>query len=171
MRPALLVILLFFPASLAAGEAGGGVFLNEGAPGDLLAILRGQGIDTVRLRLWHTPADGHNGLDETLDLATRCGKDLVVVETACLWTLGWFDDTPNIVGLPEHLQPGYPAIPAGQQAFLAAVLEVVRTVPDDRGRGVFWWAPEWTASAGFGSAWENLTLFDETGEALPALGE
>jgi hypothetical protein len=46
---------------------------------------------------------------------------------------------------------------------------VFRDVPDGRGRGVCWWAPEWIAAPGFGSAWENLALFDETGEALPAL--
>ncbi len=359
MRPALLIFLLVFPATCATGagdsflagadvsflpqvEAGGGVFMNEGVPGGFFTILRSQGIDTIRLRLWHAPADGHSGLEETLDLAARAHaaglgilldfhysdtwadpghqtkpaawaglsaaalsdsiraytrdvmaafavrdltpeyvqigneitpgmlwdtgrvggsfdtpaqwanlaallqaaiagiddavpgpkrpeimlhidrggdnggarwffdnlvdqgvqfdliglsyypwwhgsladldfnlddlavryeKDLVVVETAYPWTLGWFDDTHNIVGLPEHLQPGYPATPEGQRAFLAAVLEIVRTVPGDRGRGVFWWAPEWIASAGFGSAWENLTLFDETGNALPALGE
>ena len=92
-----------------------------------------------------------------------------MVETAYPWTLGWFDDTHNPVGLPEHLLPGYPATPAGQRDFLAAVLDIVRAVPDGRGRGVFWWAPEWIASDGFGSSWENLSLFDDEGEVLPAL--
>jgi len=104
------------------------------------------------------------------DLAARYGKGLVVVETAYPWTLGWFDDTHNLVGLPEHLLPGYPATPAGQAAFLTKVLDIVRALPGNRGRGVFWWAPEWIATAGFGSAWDNAALFDEEGKPLPALG-
>jgi len=116
---------------------------------------------------WHgTLTDLEINLD---DLATRYGKDLMVVETAYPWTLEWFDDTHNPVGLPEHLLPGYPATPAGQAAFLTAVLEIVNEVPESRGRGVFWWAPEWITSPGFGSSWENVALFDNTGEVLPAL--
>jgi arabinogalactan endo-1,4-beta-galactosidase len=103
------------------------------------------------------------------DLAARYGKDLVVVETAYPWTLGWYDGTRNIVGRPGQLLPDYAATPAGQQAFLAAVLGIVRAVPGGRGAGVIWWAADWIATPGFGSAWENLALFDERGCALPAL--
>ncbi len=116
---------------------------------------------------WHgTLADLGANLD---DLATRYEKDLILVETAYPWTLDWFDDTHNIVGMPEQLLPGYPATPQGQAAFLATVLDLLRNVPEDRGRGVFWWAPEWISSPGFGSAWENVTFFDRDGEILPAL--
>lgn len=103
------------------------------------------------------------------DLALRYGKDIIVVETAYPWTLGWFDGTHNPVGLPEQLLPGYTATPEGQRAFLATVLATVRATPGGRGRGVFWWEPEWIAAPGLGSSWENLALFDEHGQALPAL--
>lgn len=117
---------------------------------------------------WHGSLDDlENNLN---DLAVRYGKDLVVVETAYPWTLGWFDDTHNLVGLQEHLLSGYDASPQGQRLFLERLHEMMVAVPSDRGRGVFWWAPEWVAAPAFGSAWENLTLFDDQGNALPALG-
>ena len=135
--------------------------------------LLAQGVDFDLIGLsyypwWHGSL---TDLDETLDtLAIRYGKGLMVVETAYPWTLGWFDDTHNPVGLPEHLLPGYPATPRGQNAFLRAVIDIVREVPDGLGRGVFWWGGEWISSPGFGSGFENVALFDQNGDALPALG-
>ncbi|MBU1676132.1 arabinogalactan endo-1,4-beta-galactosidase, partial [bacterium] len=136
--------------------------------GNLLA----QGFDFEIIGLsyypwWHgTLADLEFNLD---DLAVRYGKDIVLAEVAYPWTLGWFDDTHNPVGLPEHLLPGYPDTPAGQRAFMETIFALVADAPDGRGRGVFYWAPEWITTPTFGSAWENLALFDETGEVLPAL--
>lgn len=135
-------------------------------------IAEGVAFDVIGLSYYPWWHGSFAALDANLDdLATRYGKDLVVVETAYPWTLGWFDDTHNMVGLPEHLLPGYPDTPGGQQAFLASLLHIVQTVPDDRGRGVCWWEPCWIPSPDFGSPWENVALFDETGEALPALQE
>lgn len=116
---------------------------------------------------WHgTLADLEANLN---DLARRYGKDLVVVETAYPWTLQWFDNTHNLVGEAEQLLNGIPATPAGQQKFLNSVTAIVRATPNGRGRGVVWWAPESIAAPGFGSGWENVTLFDERGQVLPAL--
>ena len=47
-------------------ETGGGVFRDGGVARDLLEILADRGIDTIRLRLWHSPGDGHSGLAEAL---------------------------------------------------------------------------------------------------------
>ena len=116
---------------------------------------------------WHGPLEF---FEQNLnDLATRYGKDLVVVETAYPWTLAWFDGMHNLVGMPEHQLPGYPATPEGQKLFLETIMNMVAAVPNSRGRGVFYWAPEWIAAPGFGSAWENVALFDDQGSALPAL--
>lgn len=133
-------------------------------------VARGVAFDLIGLSFypwWHgTLADLEANL---ADLAPRYGKDLVVVETAYPWTLDWFDGTHNQVGLPSQLLPGYPATPEGQRAFLAGLLAIARSAPRGRGRGLFWWAPEWIATPRFGSAWENAALFDEGGRALPAL--
>jgi len=116
---------------------------------------------------WHgTFADLEANID---DLAVRYGKDIVIVETSYPWTLGWFDDTHNSVGLPEHLLPGYPDTPSGQRAFLDDLFAIVADVPDGRGRGVVYWEPGSITTPTLGSSRENLALFDETGEVLPAL--
>ena len=133
-------------------------------------MSRGVAFDLIGLSYypwWHgSLADLEANL---ADLAPRYSKDIIVVETAYPWTLGWFDDMHNPVGLPEQLLPGYPATPRGQADFLNAVLALVRAAPGGHGRGVFWWEPEWIAAPGLGSSWENLTLFDEQGQVLPAL--
>ncbi len=103
------------------------------------------------------------------DLAARYGKPIVLAETAYPWTLDWADNTPNLVGSPDQLLVGYPASVAGQRAFLIAVQDVLRQVPDGLGRGFFYWAPEAISTAGFGSVWENVALFDFQGRALDSL--
>ncbi|MBU0692337.1 arabinogalactan endo-1,4-beta-galactosidase [bacterium] len=103
------------------------------------------------------------------DLAARFFKEVWVVETAYPFTLGWNDDTNNIVGLPEHLLPGYPDTPQGQADFLAEVCRIVQNIPNGRGGGICYWEPAWVPTAGFGSPWENLALFDFSSEALPGL--
>lgn len=52
-------------------EAGGGVFFDDGLAADPLETLVSNGITWARLRIWHTPANGVNGLDETLAAARR----------------------------------------------------------------------------------------------------
>lgn len=109
-------------------------------------------------------------MEQTINtVAERYNKPVVLVETAYPWTLGWFDNTNNLVGLPEHLLPGYDASPEGQYQFLRDVIEKVRAVPGERGRGLAYWAPEYIAVAGVGSPWENVALFDDNGEALMGL--
>jgi len=101
------------------------------------------------------------------DLSERYPQEIVLVETAYPWTLEWQDETHNLVGLEEQLLPGYPATPAGQASFLRDVLAIVQAAP--QGKGIYYWAPEAIAVPGFGSFWENVTLFDFNGQALPAL--
>jgi arabinogalactan endo-1,4-beta-galactosidase len=159
----------------------------EQRPGIMIHIDRGGDNATARRFFDHLLAEGvdfdliglsyypwwHGSLEafqaNLNDLAIRYEKNLVVVETAYPWTLGWFDHTHNIVGLSGQLLPGYPATPEGQRAFFTKVLEIVHSIPGNRGRGVFWWAPEWISSEGFGSSWENLALFDDEGNPLPIL--
>ncbi len=115
----------------------------------------------------------HGTLDELRvnlpDLASRYGKEVVVVETSYPWTMEWNDEAPNIMGTDEDLHPGYPPTQEGQASFLAEVREAVQNVPEGRGAGVFYWAPEWIAVEGVDSHWENATLFDFDGRALPGL--
>jgi arabinogalactan endo-1,4-beta-galactosidase len=103
------------------------------------------------------------------DLAVRYGKDLVIAETAYPWTLQWFDNRNNIVGNADQLHAGYPATVDGQAAFLAELISIVRGVRNQKGKGVFYWAPEYISVPPIGSSWENNALFDFSGNVLPSM--
>lgn len=116
---------------------------------------------------WHgtLPELRHN----LADLAARYGKDVYVVETAYPWTFDRNDEAGNILGTEADLHEGYPPTVEGQSAFLREVRSAVEDVPGGRGRGVVYWAPEWIAVDGVDSHWENATLFDFDGKALPSV--
>lgn len=103
------------------------------------------------------------------DLAQRYNKEIVLVETAYPWTLDWYDSTQNIVGEPGQLLPGYPATVEGQTNFLNDLINIVQNIPGNMGAGLFYWAPEWISVASLGSPWENVTLFDFSGELLSSI--
>jgi arabinogalactan endo-1,4-beta-galactosidase len=105
----------------------------------------------------------------THDLAGRYGKDIVIVETAYPWTLDWCDDSHNIVGNSSHQHPGYPATVEGQTDFLNDLIDLIQGIPGNKGMGLFYWAPEWISAPGLGSPWENVTLFDFSGELLNSI--
>lgn len=116
---------------------------------------------------WHGTL---NDLESNLhDLAQRYGKEILLVETAYPWTLAWNDNTNNIVGNSNQLLPGYPATAAGQTSYLYDVLNIVWNIPSNRGLGVFYWAPEWIVASQWGSPWENVTLFDFSGNLLNSI--
>ena len=107
------------------------------------------------------------------NLISKFQKPVVIAETSYPFTLGWNDYTNNVVGLSNQLIPEYPASPEGQQAYTKALIDVLKKLPQQQGMGLCWWAPEWVAFKGptatNGSSMENLTLFDFTNNALPAL--
>lgn len=103
------------------------------------------------------------------DLASRYSKPVMVVETAYPWTLGYSDNLNNVVGSTNQLLAGYPATPAGQAAYLSALRQIVLEVPNARGAGVIYWAPDWLGNSGDGSSHENMAWFDFSGQALPAV--
>lgn len=101
-------------------------------------------------------------------LKTETGRPVLVAETAYPFTLGWEDQTHNAVGLEEHLiLPQYPATPKGQQDYL----ERIRQAAGASGAaGYCYWGGEWISAPGLGSSWENLALFDFSGNFLRAGG-
>lgn len=121
------------------------------------------------------------------DISARYGKDVLIVETAYGWTLGDADGLGNSFYTAEAAAGGYPATVAGQTAFLRDLRDIVRAVPDGRGRGLIWWEPGWLPVPGanwgteagkldnddpgvLSNPWDNQTLFDWNGEALLTLG-
>jgi arabinogalactan endo-1,4-beta-galactosidase len=65
----------------------------------------------------------------------------------------------------------YPTTPAGQAAFLEALMKIVAATPDGHGKGVFYWAPEMIRGGAMKGAKKrsNRALFDYSGNALPGM--
>jgi len=102
------------------------------------------------------------------NLALQCGKDIIVVETASPWTIDNLDGFPNIVTDPVQTHPGYPATVDGQRRFLQKLITLLKGVPHGRGKGLFYYSPEYITAPSMPSCWENVTLFDNYGELLPS---
>jgi len=90
--------------------------------------------------------------------ATRYDKGVMVVETGYPFEGSW--SGPWVT---------YLVTPAGQRQFLIDLVAHVRTLPNGRGRGVMFWAPEWLPIAGQGSNWGEKTLYADNGAVLPGL--
>ncbi len=99
-------------------------------------------------------------------------RDLLVVEAGYPWTLTGADAANNNLGR-DALEPGYPATPEGQKAYL---IDMTQAVFDGGGGGVVYWEPAWISTScytpwGRGSHWENAAFFDfnEDNEVLPGI--
>lgn len=97
-------------------------------------------------------------------------KPVIVVETAYPWTTQTF--TGDVINPRKSVLPGYPATPAGQARYLREIQQLLRSLPSNRGIGVWWWEG---LAQGFGTGWisgmENSTLVRTGGTELPALAQ
>lgn len=143
------------------------------------AVARGVPFDVIGASYYPYWHGSLAGLQANLnDMASRYNRDVVVVETAYGFTTAQNDAEPNIFNASLAQAGGFPATPQGQADAVRAVYTVVRNVPNNRGLGVFYWEPAWTARAGAGwdptnpssgNGWENQAVFDYNDRALPAL--
>lgn len=113
---------------------------------------------------WHgSIADLRANLAEA---ASRYNKPVLIAETAYPWTLNWADSQNNFVWQPSQLLSGFGATVNGQHAYLDTLFGAQRRIPGNLGAGVCYWAPEFAPFPGLPSPWENLALFDFSGNAL-----
>ncbi|PMS17655.1 arabinogalactan endo-1,4-beta-galactosidase [Trinickia dabaoshanensis] len=138
------------------------------------AVQRGVAFDVIGLSYYPQWQGALADLSSNMnDLAARYGKDIMVVETAYPWTTSDGDSEPN--AMTNTGSVAYPPTPEGQAQFIGALVDLVKAVPGERGKGVFWWEPEWTPvpgvgwKTGAGDQWDNNTLFDFHGNALASL--
>ncbi len=128
------------------------------------------------------------------DLGDRYRKPLLIAETAYPWAVpdeGWFqyngvwfqnkevwlqnngDWFQYISQLPDSAL--FPPTPTGQLAYFRALRDLLEQLPDGRGLGFFDWEPGWLPGVpnepGGGNPFADLTMFDNHGNALPALTE
>lgn len=107
------------------------------------------------------------------ELSTTFNKDILMVEVAYPFTLDWNDNSNNYIGNANQILNEFQATPEGQNAYLEWLVQTVKTIPNNKGIGFCYWAPDWVAFPGNavtstnGSAWENQCMFDFNLKALP----
>jgi len=137
-------------------------------------LAQGVSFDVIGLSYypwWHGPlANLQTNLNA---LSPRYGKDIVVVETAYPWTLANGDSTTNDVTTSSQLLSGYPASAAGQLAYIKEVISIIKATPNGHGLGVVYWEPAWIPGVGWesgqGDQWDNMTLFNYSGQSLSSI--
>lgn len=72
-------------------EAAGVVFTNNGKIEDMLTTLKSAGCNTIRIRLWKDPANGHSGLTEVKALAQRVKQAGLKVWLTVHYSDDWAD--------------------------------------------------------------------------------
>ncbi|WP_282044258.1 glycoside hydrolase family 53 protein [Winogradskyella flava] len=109
------------------------------------------------------------------ELANNFNKDILLVEVAYPFTLQWNDNQTNYIGSLDQTLSEFSPTPQGQKAYFEWLIQTIKNIPEDRGIGFCYWAPDWVAFNGNeatstqGTSWENQCLFDFDLKALPAL--
>jgi len=91
-------------------------------------------------------------------MARQYEKDVILVEAAYCWRPAEYTDRPA----------PFPESPEGQREFLAAVQQIMLSVPDGRGAGIFWWEPA-VPPGQDGGRLRSRGMFDDAGNALPVI--
>lgn len=156
---------------------------------------RGDDFDVIGLSyypFWH--GDFLSLENNMKDIATRYSKDLVIAEVSMGFSMEDYSgyEFPNGDECGKGYATGqelvekieFPMTVEGQCDFLKKLVKVIGNVPDNRGRGFFYWEPGWIPVPGVGWAtpaslkyindpgpcgneWANQALFDYEGHALP----
>lgn len=104
------------------------------------------------------------------NVQSKYNKKIMIVETAYPWTAGYADSYNNTISGNTGLG-GYDVSKDGQYKYMKDLTQQVIT---GGGSGIMYWEPAWISSAlkdkwGTGSAWENNTFFDFSGNTLPVI--
>lgn len=112
---------------------------------------------------WHGSfTDLKNSL---VKLVERYGKPIVVAETAHAWR----NAGDGFIGEQQEKIAGFPASPWGQKQVLDLVMNITASLENEMGLGIYYWEPVVLPFEGKGGWWSNMGVFNERGEALPAL--
>lgn len=105
-------------------------------------------------------------LKETMEqLIKDYGKPIMVAETAHAWRKsqkGFIDEAQERIA-------GIPATPAGQKKVLDMVMNIVASLPDKMGLGIYYWEPLCVPKTGEGGWSENMGILAEDGTVMEAV--
>ncbi|WP_312371219.1 glycosyl hydrolase 53 family protein [Lachnoclostridium sp.] len=112
---------------------------------------------------WH---GNFTDLRETLLRLTReYNKPIMIVETAHAWRRsknGFIDEAQERIA-------GVPASKEGQKKVLDLVMNIVASLPENRGLGVYYWEPLCLPRPGQSGWSENMGLLDEGGKVMEGI--
>ncbi|MDO6684065.1 MULTISPECIES: glycoside hydrolase family 53 protein [unclassified Agarivorans] len=120
---------------------------------------------------WH---GSMQDLSENLShLAANYQQAIVLAEIAYPYSLVDHDQQPNFVWQETPLNTEFSASEQGQADYITALREVLLSLPNNKGLGMVYWAPDWISHTqeACQSSWDNLTLFDDAGHPLKVLAE
>lgn len=159
-------------------------------------IKRGEDFDVIGLSyypFWHGSL---NDLEYNMhDIAKRYGKELIVVEVSMGFTMNDYasyeklspEERKGMATKPSLVEKlDYPMTKEGQRDFMLDLMNRIKNVPENLGKGFYYWEPAWIPVPGSGWAtpaslkymndpgpcgneWANQVLFDYEGNANPAL--
>ncbi|HMB94660.1 MAG TPA: glycosyl hydrolase 53 family protein [Tepidisphaeraceae bacterium] len=141
---------------------GGG---KEGLPKWFFQKLNQNPVDYDIIGLSFYPAwdDSIDALKQNMsDVIELYGKDVLLAETSYPWR--------EMDGIRQNKAMQWPMTREGQAKFLNDLAATMRAAPGGHGIGFVWWYPD-AIPVGDLHIWRNgaEALFDETGNALPAL--
>jgi arabinogalactan endo-1,4-beta-galactosidase len=142
-RPRIL-IQLDLGGDWAASKAWWDKFMTYHIPFDVMA-------QSYYAHDYHSLMELRENLNNT---ARTYHKDVIVVETSYTWK-------PSR-NFPDHDGP-FPETPEGQAAFLDELNRIVMAVPDNHGKGVFYWEPFWPRAG------QDRGMVDADGNTLPVI--
>ena len=97
---------------------------------------------------WHGTFDD---LQRNLnDISKRYNKDVIVVEIAYAYKLKDGDGFSNIFGANEEISGGFIASVESQATVLRKLMSTLANVPNGKGKGFFYWEPDWIPTKGAG---------------------
>ena len=112
---------------------------------------------------WHgTFMELKNSMENLIE---RYKRPIMVVESAHAWRRsvhGFIDEEQEKIA-------GFPATPQGQKQVIDLVMNIVASLPNNMGLGVYYWEPLCIPREGEGGWAENMGILDEKGNVLEAI--
>jgi len=104
------------------------------------------------------------------NLKTTYSKRIMIVETGYPFTTANADSYNNIIDASAAVN-GYAISNEGQLNYMK---DLTQAIIAGGGSGIMYWEPAWISSSlkdlwGTGSSWDNMTLFDQNRNVLPAM--
>lgn len=98
-------------------------------------------------------------------LLENYGKPIIIVETAHAWRM----DEQGFINEEQEKTAGVKATPQGQYKVLNTVMNLVASLPEQKGQGIYYWEPLCIPQLGQGGWSANMGLLDKNGQIMEGM--